>query len=405
MHSPHTSADQKFRLLIFSHYFGPRAGGAEMQVFSLASGISRHTLTGAPQFEITVVSGVDDEYPEESKLPFAVVRRPGFYQLWQLIRSADVVHLAGPLLIPLLVATLQRKRIVVEHHGYQAICPNGILVHQPERSVCPGYFQAKKYVECMRCQAHELSLFKSVVNVLSTIPRYLLAKKVAANVAITDYVLDRHSLPRSERIYYGTPDRFSETHPASKSVPASRKTCIAFVGRFVPEKGIPVLLDAVSVLKNEGLHFSLRLVGDGPQRAELEAIVATKALNDCVEISGHVSQKAMTEALQDVSVIVIPSLWEEAAGLVAIEQMMNGRVVVASAIGGLKEIVGDGGLLFPTGDANALAAVIKELLQNRDLMESVSIRARARAVRLFDLDRMTNDHIRLYLRLAQPGRN
>ena len=391
------------QLVIFSHFFGPSAGGAEMQVLSLASGIAKQSrIPGAPQFEITVVSGVPDKDAKESNYPFEVIRRPNFYEVWRLIHRASVVHLAGPILTPLLMATLQRKPTVIEHHGYQSICPNGILIHQPERSVCPGYFQGKRYVECVKCQAHEMPFARSILNMLLMIPRYLLSKMVAANVAITDHVLQRHALPSSERIYYGTEDLFAGTAPTALS---AKKACLAFVGRFVPEKGIPVLLDAAAILKNEGLDFTVRLIGDGPQRAELEEIVARRALKDHIRITGYVSGCAMREALQDVSVVVIPSVWEEAAGLVAIEQMMEGRVVIASAIGGLKEVVGDGGFLFPSGDAGALAALIREVLRNRDLMESVSKRARERALQLFQIDRMVSDHICLYLRLAQSSRN
>ena len=394
------------RLVIFSHFFGPGAGGAEMQVLSLASGLcEQNRRAGAPQFQVTVVSGVPDKNVKESYYPFAVIRRPSVFQVWRLIGQADVVHLAGPVLTPLLIATLRRKPTVIEHHGYQSICPNGILVHQPERSVCPGYFQAKRYVECVKCQAHEMPLAQSTLNVLLTGARCVLSKTVAANVAITDHVLQRHALPFSERIYYGTADQFSGTYPASSSGLNPNKSCVAFVGRFVPEKGIPVLLDAVAILKSEGLDFTVRLIGDGPQRAELDDIIAKNALNDCVSITGYVSGAAMREALRDVSIVVVPSVWEEAAGLVALEQMMDGRLVIASAIGGLKEVVGAGGLLFPPGDAVALASLIKEALQNCDLLRSVSKRARARALQLFEIDRMVNDHVRLYLRLAQTRRD
>lgn len=391
------------RLVIFSHFFGPSAGGAEMQVLTLASGIVKQSgVAGAPPFEVTVVSGVSDQDARESNYPFQVIRRPGVYQVWKLIRRASVVHLAGPILTPLWMAALQRKTTVIEHHGYQSICPNGLLIHHPERSVCPGYFQAKRYVECVKCQAREMSFARSILNMLLMIPRYLLSKTVAANVAITDHVLRRHALPSSERIYYGTEDLFAATFPA---IPAAEKVCLAFVGRFVPEKGIPVLLEAAAILKNEGLDFTVRLIGDGPQRAELEEIIDKMALKHHVSITGYVSGAAMKEALRDVSVVVVPSVWEEAAGLVAIEQMMEGRVVIASAIGGLKEVVSDGGFLFPAGDASALAALIGKVLRSGELMRSASKRARARALQLFQIDRMVSDHIRLYLRLAQSSGN
>src|ERR1700691_1679338 len=129
-----------------------------------------------------------------------------------------------------------------------------------------------------------MSFARSILNMLLMIPRYLLSKTVAANVAITDHVLRRHALPSSERIYYGTEDLFAATFPA---IPSAEKVWLAFVGRFVPEKGIPVFLEAAAILKNEGLDFTVRLIGDGPQRAELEEIIDKMALKHHVSITGY----------------------------------------------------------------------------------------------------------------------
>lgn len=374
-------------------------GGVEKQVLSLAQGLSTCcNSAGHPSFEVTVITNTPAENPEESAYSFAVVRCPNFFQLWRLMRGADIVHLAGPALVPLLIARVMRKPIAIEHHGYQAICPNGILIHQPDRLVCPGYFQARRYFECLKCQACEMPLGRSILQLLLMAPRYLVSKTVSANIAITDHVLQRHALPSSERIYYGIDDQFSSS---MRHAGDSTKFCLAFVGRFVPEKGIRVLLEAVSILKSEGRDLEVRLIGDGPQRRELEELIAKRGLEGCVSISGYLSGTAMEDALRSVSAVVVPSVWEEAAGFSAIEQMMSERLVIASAIGGLEEIVGDGGLLFQPGDPLALASQIRTVLKDRNLRETVSARARVRALQLFQLDRMVREHVSLYLRLVK----
>ena len=106
-------------------------------------------------------------------------------------------------------------------------------------------------------------------------------------------------------------------------------------------------------------------------------------------------------ALQDVDAVVVPSVCEETAGFSAIEQMMDGRLVIASAIGGLGEIVGEGGLLFPAGDVAALASLMREILSHPSLVETVGARGRARALELFEIGRMIRDHARLYSRLVE----
>jgi glycosyltransferase involved in cell wall biosynthesis len=174
----------------------------------------------------------------------------------------------------------------------------------------------------------------------------------------------------------------------------------AFVGRFVPEKGIFVLLEAVNILRMEGLDFEVHLIGDGPIRNEVDAFIDKWHLADCVHVTGYVAPgEAMTNALRRVGAVVVPSVWEEAAGFSAIEQMMDGRLVIASAIGGLGEIVGEGGLLFPTGDAKALACLMREVILNPSLVETFGVRGRTRALELFKIERMIQDHARLYLQL------
>jgi hypothetical protein len=107
----------------------------------------------APQFEIILVTQTSAGNYQDSAHPFRVVRRPGFLQLWQLIRNADVLHVAGPALTPLFLAWFSCKPLVIEHHGYQATCPNGLLFHHPSGSVCRGHFLAGNYRECLKCSA------------------------------------------------------------------------------------------------------------------------------------------------------------------------------------------------------------------------------------------------------------
>ena len=124
-------------LLIYSHYFAPSVGGVESIVQSLAAGIAElRTLDGHREFNVTVITETPAGTHDDSKFPFRVVRRPGVIGLWQLVRASDVIHAAGPAFLPMFLAWLSRKRFLVEHHGYQATCPNGLFVHQPDRAIC-----------------------------------------------------------------------------------------------------------------------------------------------------------------------------------------------------------------------------------------------------------------------------
>jgi glycosyltransferase involved in cell wall biosynthesis len=387
------------KLLIYSHYFAPSVGGVETIVALLARKLAEMHLAQprGDKWDVivatkTLANGFDDR-----AFAFRVVRAPSLLQLWSLIRSTDVIHIAGPSLLPMFLAKLEGKPYVVEHHGYQAICPNGVLIHQPDRAICAGHFQAGHYGACMRCQQQEMSLPKALSKLLLMFPRYSLSRKADLNIAITRHSLERHRLPNAQVIYYGiesipqneiqNSENLREVHSSESDAPN-----FAYVGRFVPEKGLDVLLRAAALLKNEGHRFQVLLIGDGPERANLEALIASNNLHDVARMTGFLRGPALTAQMDRVDAVVMPSTWEETAGLAAIEQMMRGRLVIASDIGGLGEIVADAGLKFPPGDAAALADQMKKVIQHSAEVLTLGKAAQTRAHSLFLADRMTTDH-------------
>ena len=381
-------------LLIYSHYFAPSVGGVESIVQSLASGIAGlRTLNGDREFNVTVVTETPAGSYDDNKFPFRVVRRPDVIRLWQHVRASDVIHAAGPALLPMFLAWLLRKPFVVEHHGYQATCPNGLFVHQPDRAICPGYFQAGRYGECFRCLRSEFSSGWSAAKLLTLMfPRYWLSRAAATNIAVTNHVDRRQKLPHTKVIYHGIEDPLPNL---GRSMP-SQKLRIACVGRLVPEKGIPVLLEAGKILKAEGHDFEIRIIGDGNERAKLEEFIQREKLEPFTSVTGFLTGDAFARALQDVSVVVMPSTWEETAGLAAIEQMMRGRLVIAADIGGLAEILGDTGLIFPPGSAVSLANCLRSVIENPALIMSYGEKARRRALQLFQRSQMLTEHSRIY---------
>jgi glycosyltransferase involved in cell wall biosynthesis len=391
------------KLLLYSHSFAPNVGGVETIVLSLAQGLAElRTVDNRPRFDLTVVTNTPAGNFDDRSLPFPVVRRPTALTFWRLLERTDVVHLAGPALFPLFLAWLARKPVALEHHGYQAICPNGLLVHQPDGLICPGHFQAGHYGKCVSCQAAQMSRFRSLMSVLLTFPRNALARRASRNLAISTHVLKRHDLPHSQVIYYGIDDLSrvpASPDPAELSPP--KKVTFAYVGRLVPEKGLPVLLAATSILHREGFDFAVLLVGDGPERAPLEKTIAQTGLTEVVHITGFLRGDALAQVLGGVSVVVMPSVWEETAGLAAIEHMMRGRVVIASKIGGLGEVVGDAGVTCKAGDPDDLARCMKDVLQNPANIAALGHKARERAKSLFLRDRMIADHHRVYQKISE----
>jgi glycosyltransferase involved in cell wall biosynthesis len=168
------------------------------------------------------------------------------------------------------------------------------------------------------------------------------------------------------------------------------------VGRLVPEKGIPVLLEAGKILKAEGHNFEIRIIGDGRERPQLEELIQREKFESFTSITGFLTGEAFARALRDVSVVVMPSTWEETAGLAAIEQMIRGRLVIAADIGGLTEVLGDTGLKFAPGDAVSLASCLRSVIENPALIALYGEKARSRALQLFQRSKMLTEHSQIY---------
>jgi glycogen(starch) synthase len=371
------------KVLIYSHSFAPNIGGVETYSMILARGLA---ADGIPTTVVTqTAGGVFDD----AALPFLVVRQPNWYKLFRTIGDADVIHLAGPCIRPLVICALLRKPAVVEHHGYQACCPNGLLLHEIDSAVCDGRFLKGKYNDCLRCQASRLGMFASLKNIFLTAARRKLCSMAAANVAVSRHVQTRLQLSNSQVIYHGIP-------ATRLGLPSKGPLCFGYIGRMVMEKGLPVLISAAKRLHDEGREFRVIMIGDGPERSRLENMCDSAGLRARVTFTGWLTAERLEEAARDIGVAIIPSVCEETAGLAAIEQMMRGCAVLASDIGGLPEIVDGAGMRFAPGDARQLAGCMRHLIQHPALARQLGEQARHRAEARFREDRMIHEHRAVY---------
>ena len=163
-------------------------------------------------------------------------------------------------------------------------------------------------------------------------------------------------------------------------------------GRLVPIKGLECLIRALPLIRAAVPDVELEIAGSGPEEGTLRSEVKRLGLNDCVRYLGWQTDIPF----QRWNVFVMPSL-EEAFGIAALEAMAAGLPVVASAVGGLPELVEDGksGWLVPPADPNALAIRLVSLLQNGREQKEMGLAARARAGG-FSAKRMCDNIERLY---------
>lgn len=157
---------------------------------------------------------------------------------------------------------------------------------------------------------------------------------------------------------------------------------IGYVGSLLDYEGLDDLVTAAAQLEQAGLDFRLLMVGDGAELESLRTLVRSLGLADRVILPGRVSYQDVGEYYSLIDIAPFPRKPWEVCELVSplkpFEAMAQEKAVVVSSTRALSEIVTDGenGLVFPKGDAHALAEVLRRLIENRDLRASLGQRAR-----------------------------
>lgn len=159
---------------------------------------------------------------------------------------------------------------------------------------------------------------------------------------------------------------------------------IGCVGRLVPEKGIDTLIRAVALLSGA---WRLEVVGQGPERGALERLARSLNVADRVAFSGQLPSMRMAAFYRQLDAAVVPSRtrpnWKEQFGRAIVEAMACGVPVIGSDSGAIPDVVGDGGLIFPEGDVQALADHLDALMRDETLRRALAEAGRAQVVQLY----------------------
>jgi glycogen(starch) synthase len=294
------------KILLGSHHFFPSTGGIETASNLLAR---EFVALGHEVRILTQTEGNGD-------FPFPVVRRPGLSELLGLVRWCDV-FLQNNISLRTLWPLLFVGRPLFITHQTWITDPDGNIAWQ-----------------------HRLKRF---------VLRY------ATSFAISRAVADRLPGPS---ILVGNPYN-DEVFKDVPSEPRARE--LIFVGRLVSDKGADLLLEAMALLESEP---RLTVAGEGPERARLEKQAADLNLESRVAFIGSQNSEQLAKLLPQHQILVVPSRWAEPFGIVALEGIASGCVVVGSAEGGLAEAIGPCGVTFPNGDARALADALSRLLND-----------------------------------------
>lgn len=144
-----------------------------------------------------------------------------------------------------------------------------------------------------------------------------------------------------------------------------RSKDFVFVGRLVSDKGCVLLIDAFYELSRKNIETNLTIIGDGPERKNLEKKVSDLGLTDKVEFTGILRGEDLARVLNRCSIMVIPSLWEEPFGIVALEGLACGCQLICSAGGGLSEAADKWAVYFSNGNVKELTGLMMDKLKSK----------------------------------------
>lgn len=287
------------------------------------------------------------------------------------------------------IAALRRHRphlIDLNHEPYSIACaeiltlcswyaPHAVVVMQPCQNIFHRYPPPFSWLERRALKrvaaAHACS---------KTVSELLRAKGFAKPVAIVPFGVDVDSFT-----------------PRPNSDQSSTLT-IGYVGRMLPGKGVNILGDALAQLKTES--WKLLVVGDGSERAPFERALAEHGLLDRAEFTGAISYSAVPPLFQKIDILVVPTETtkriREQFGRVIVEAMASGVPVIGSTCGAIPEVIDAAGLVFPEGDAGALAQALRKLLADPELRTRLAQDGRRRAEQHYTWERVAEQTYELY---------
>ncbi len=270
-----------------------------------------------------------------------------------IIHLHNIYHQISPSILP--VAKKMGIPVVMHLHDYKLICPNYQMFDGKQicyNCLAPNYWQCfikkcfgnsylKSFLVSLESFFHHviLNIYEKNINL------YIAPSKFMKDICVKSGV----KVNKIRVLYNFTLSQSQASNPT--------RDYFMYVGRLSAEKGISILLEVA----NLNPDIRIKIVGTGPEQKILEEMISSYKLEDRVELLGHKDKATVMELMREAKGIIIPSIWLENMPFVLLEAMSMGKVVIASNIGGLPELITNGknGFTFISGDPTDLLDKIK----------------------------------------------
>jgi len=326
------------KILFITHQFHPFIGGIEVNSEILANQflLENH--------EIKMVTWTVDAEPRK-KFPYDIIRKPNLMQLVKLHLWADVVFENNPCI----------------------------------RLAWPALAFFKKRVVAVCTWVRRMDDTMSIIDYI----KLIWLKQASSVIAISEAI---RLQANKNAFVIGNP----YNNELFKDLKLNRAKDFVFLGRLVSDKGANHAIAAFQKLIRYQLinspsakPYTLTIIGDGPEMINLKEQVESYQLKSNIIFKGVLSGEELVSCLNEHSYMLIPSIWEEPFGNVALEGMACGCIPIVSDGGGLPDAVGDAGLVFKRGEIDALFNTMKDIIQNENLANKLKNNAKSHLINYY----------------------
>ena len=224
-------------------------------------------------------------------------------------------------------------------------------------------------------RSHGPGQFPGARHLVGRVDRIYAVSLCTRNEVLSNYGID------PTVIYTGVDAEFFKPSARNELIGTPR---LLYFGRLQRFKGIGHLIRALSQIRE--LDWEARIVGDGPEKGSIEALIRSLGLSSRVTMDpAKRTPDEVRRLLEESNIVCFPSSNKDTFSNAMLEAMGMGRAVIASDCGGFPEAISnaESGLLVPHGDPTAIAGAISKLLGSRELLQTVSVGSRARVERCF----------------------
>jgi glycosyltransferase involved in cell wall biosynthesis len=181
---------------------------------------------------------------------------------------------------------------------------------------------------------------------------------------------------------------------------------LLFIGRFIPTKGLLDVIAACALLRDAGKKFLLLCVGDGPQRAEAEALVAQYDLQSCVRFFGYISEGDTRKFYAHSTILLFPTYHIEGFPMVIFNAAANGLPIITTRIRAAADYLREPDNCYWVEPRNPaqLTEKILELINDIEIRSAMALNNRSLAQR-FSADIVTPEYVSIYQQLIAPKEN